>query len=81
MKENVMVDLSQIDKNQKAFIKTIHAQHSLKKRLQSLGLSAGQEVQVVETSLQKNTIKIALGFSSVALRLDEAKTVEVELAS
>ena len=35
-----MVDLSQIDKNQKAFIKTIHAQHSLKKRLQSLGLSA-----------------------------------------
>ena len=76
-----MVDLSQIDKNQRVLIKNINAQHGLKKRLQSLGLNVGQEVQVVETSLQKNTIKIALGFSSVALRLDEAKTVEVELAS
>jgi len=76
-----MVDLSQIDKNQRALIKNINAQHGLKKRLQSLGLNVGQEVQVVETSLQKNTIKIALGFSSVALRLDEAKAVEVELAS
>ncbi|GEM_PF-686780 len=76
-----MVDLSQIDKNQRALIKNISAQHGLKKRLQSLGLNVGQEVQVVETSLQKNTIKIALGFSSVALRLDEAKAVEVELAS
>lgn len=72
------MDLSQINKNQKAFIKQIHAQHILKKRLLSLGLSVGKEVEVVETSLQKNTLKVALGFSSVALRFDEAKMIEVE---
>ena len=75
-----MVDLSQINKNQKVLIKQIHAQHSLKKRLFSLGLGVGKEVEVVETSLQKNTIKVALGFSAVALRFDEAKTIEVEVA-
>jgi len=73
-----MVDLSQINKNQKVLIKQIHAQHALKKRLFSLGLGVGKEVEVVETSLQKNTIKVALGFSAVALRLDEAKMIEVE---
>ena len=73
-----MEDLSQINKNQKVLIKQIHAQHTLKKRLYSLGLGVGKEIEVVETSLQKNTIKVALGFSSVALRFDEAKMIEVE---
>ena len=50
------MDLSQITKNQKAFIKQIHAQHTLKKRFFSLGLNIGKEVEVVETSLQKNTL-------------------------
>ena len=74
------MDLSQITKNQKAHITHIHAQHSLKKHLFSLGLGVGKEVEVVETSLQKNTIKITLGFSAVALRFDEAKLIEVEVA-
>ncbi|WP_228447991.1 FeoA family protein [Sulfurospirillum diekertiae] len=47
------MDLSQINKNQKAHIKSIHAQNTLKKRLLSLGLGIGKEVEVVETSLQK----------------------------
>jgi len=75
-----MMDLSQITKNQKALIKSIHAQNTLKKRLLSLGLGIGKEVEVVETSLQKNTIKLSLGFSSIALRFDEAKLIEVEVA-
>lgn len=72
--------LSQITKNQKALIKQINAEQTLKKRLFSLGLGIGREVEVVETSLQKNTIKVALGVSSIALRLDEAKTIQVEVA-
>ena len=75
-----MMDLSQINTNQKALIKQIHAQNTLKKRLLSLGLGIGKEVTVVETSLQKNTIKLAIGFSSVALRFNEAKMIEVEVA-
>ena len=74
------MDLSQITKNQKALIKSIHAQNTLKKRLLSLGLGIGKEVEVVETSLQKNTIKLSLGYSSIALRFDEAKLIEVEVA-
>lgn len=76
-----MIELSQVSKDKTVLIKQINAQPSLKKRLFSLGLSVGKEITVSETSLQKNTIKIALGFSSVALRLDEAKAIVVEMAS
>ena len=79
--ENSMIELSQVSKDKTVLIKQINAQPSLKKRLFSLGLSVGKEITVSETSLQKNTIKIALGFSSVALRLDEAKAIVVEMAS
>jgi len=72
------MDLSQITKNQKALIKQIHAEHTLKKRLFSLGIGVDKEVVVLETSLQKNTIKIALGNNSIALRLNEAKLIDVE---
>ncbi len=72
------MNLSQIDKNQKVLIKDVHAQSTLKKRFFSLGISINKEVVVLETSLQKNTIKIALGSTSIALRLDEAKLIEVE---
>ncbi|AFL69366.1 FeoA family protein [Sulfurospirillum barnesii] len=75
------MDLSHVSTHQKVLIKAIHAQNVLKKRLLSLGLSVGKTVEVVETSLQKNTIKLALGFSSVALRLEEAKLIEVEALS
>lgn len=76
-----MIELSQVSKDKTVLIKQINAQPSLKKRLFSLGLSVGKEITVSETSLQRNTIKIALGFSSVALRLDEAKAIVVEMAS
>ncbi|MDD2384416.1 MAG: FeoA family protein [Sulfurospirillaceae bacterium] len=72
------MNLSQISKNTKVMIKTITAQSLLKKRLYSLGLGSGKEVEITEISLQKNTIKIALGFSSIALRMEEAKMIEVE---
>ncbi len=72
------MNLSQIEKNKKAKILKINAQTVLKKRLSSLDITVGKEVKILETSLQKNTIKIAIGLSSVALRLDEAKLIEVE---
>jgi ferrous iron transport protein A len=75
------MDLSQINTHQKVLIKAINAQNVLKKRLLSLGFGVGKTVEVVETSLQKNTIKLALGFSSVALRFEEAKLIEVEVLS
>lgn len=72
------MDLSQLDKHAKAVIVAVHAQSMLKKRLASLGVSEGKIIQVLEMSLQKNTIKIAVGTGSLALRLDEAKAIDVE---
>lgn len=72
------MDLSQAKKSEKLKIVHIHAQAMLKKRLSSLGVITGKEVEVLEMTIQKNTIKIAIGLSSIALRLDEAKLIEVE---
>ncbi|MBV5279391.1 MAG: ferrous iron transport protein A [Campylobacteraceae bacterium] len=72
------MNLSHIEKNTKVRIKEIKSPAILKKRLQSLGISAGKEVEVSEISLQKNTLKISLGFSFIALRMNEAQTIEVE---
>lgn len=72
------MDLSQIEKSKKAKIVKINAESLLKKRLASLDVTTGKEVTILETSLQKNTIKLAIGLSSIALRLDEAKLIEVE---
>jgi ferrous iron transport protein A len=75
------MNLAQLEKNQKGVIKQILAQSALKKRLFSLGIGIDKEITVLETSLQKNTIKIALGQSAVALRLDEAKLIEIEVGA
>lgn len=72
------MNLSQVQKNDKVKIVRINAPITLKKRLASLGVSVGKEVEVLETTIQKNTIKVGIGLGSVALRLDEAKCIDVE---
>ena len=72
------MNLSQAKKSEKFKIVSINAQTILKKRLSSLGVIVGKEVEVLETTIQKNTIKIGIGLGSIALRLDEAKLIEVE---
>lgn len=71
--------LSQAKKSEKLKIVQIHAQSILKKRLSTLGVIVGKEVEVLEMTIQKNTIKIGIGLGSIALRLDEAKLIEVEI--
>lgn len=73
------MDLSQIQKNQKVKILSINAQAILKKRLVSLGVMVGKEVEVLESTIQNNTLKIGIAQGFIALRLDEAKCVEVEI--
>jgi ferrous iron transport protein A len=77
-KGETSMDLSLVEKNKKVKVIDINAPTALKKRLASLGVSVGKEVEVLETTIQKNTIKIGIGLGSVALRLDEAKCVNVE---
>ena len=75
------MDLSQVQKDEKVRIVRIDAPIALKKRLASLGVNVGKEVEVLEMTLQKNTIKLGIGLGSVALRLDEAQCVHVEVCA
>ena len=70
--------LSSLQKNKKSIIKKINADDELKQRLSSFGVTVGSEVEVVECSLGKNTIKIVCEETAIALRLEEAKKIEVE---
>ena len=75
------MDLSQVQKDEKVRIVRIDAPIALKKRLASLGVNVGKEVEVLEMTLQKNTIKLGIGLGSVALRLDEARCVHIEVCA
>lgn len=72
------MNLSEVSKNTKATIVSINAPMALKKRLFSLGLSNGKEVEVLEKTIQNNTIKVAVGQGLLALRFNEAKSIDVE---
>jgi len=71
------MNLAEIGKGKMVKIVSIEAPIGLKKRLGSLGMSVGKEVEVLEMTLQKNTIKLGIGLGSVALRLDEAQCIHV----
>lgn len=70
--------LSNLDKDKTAVIKKIVCSDSLKKRFYSFGIIRGAEVFVENLSLAKNTIEINIENTSIALRFDEANTIEVE---
>ena len=73
------MNIADIKKGQMVRIISIDAPIVLKKRLSSLGVSVDKKVEVLEMTIQKNTIKIAVGLSAIALRLDEARCISVEV--
>jgi len=70
--------LSDLTKNQKAIITKIKCNDDLKQRFYSFGIVRGAELFVEATSLKKNTIEINIENTNIALRFDEANTIEVE---
>jgi len=70
--------LSDLDKNTTAVIRKIECNDELKKRFYSFGIIKGAEVFVENSSLTKNTIEINIENTSIALRFDEANTIEVQ---
>ena len=73
-----MITLDQLQKGDKAVIKAINASDELKHRLISFGILKGSEIEVRECALRKKTIEIAVNRSMIAIRIDEAKKIEVE---
>ena len=73
--------LTQLSKGDRAIITKISAQTSLKNRLSSFGVMRGEELTVKGCSLRKKTIEIEISSTLIALRAEEASTIEVEKIS
>lgn len=70
--------LSDLEKGQKAVIKKVNCEDELKQRFYSFGIIKGTEVTVNEVSLAKNTIAFDVDGTEIAIRIDEAKYIEIE---
>jgi Fe2+ transport system protein FeoA len=70
--------LSELENQDTALITQINSPLDLKQRLNSFGIFKGTEVKVENISLSKNTMSIEVEHTSIALRMDEANTIEVE---
>lgn len=75
-----MIKLSQMNAGDKAVVIRIDANDELKQRFFSLGLHKGSELQIKATSMAKSTMEIEVGTTLLALRFDEAKSIEVQRA-
>ena len=70
--------LSDLEKNDKAIIKRIvNAPTETKRRFNSFGIFKDVEITVDEVTLSKNTISIIVEDTKIALRIDEARYIEV----
>ena len=57
---------------------SIHANHQLKNRFYSFGIVKGAIARIEEVTLAKETLEIKINKTRVALRISEAKTIEIE---
>ena len=73
-----MKTLDRLKKDNTSNILKIYATGDLKTRLSSFGVTRGSSFRVLSCSARKQTIKIKIGSTQIALRLEEAQTIEVE---
>ncbi len=73
-----MQTLDQLQKGDKGVIVNINADDKLKHRLISFGLLKGSQIEIKECAIRKKTIEIEVGRTLIALRIDEAKKIEVK---
>ncbi|MBI3874086.1 MAG: ferrous iron transport protein A [Arcobacter sp.] len=71
--------LSDLKTNQTAIIKNIACELDLKKRFYSFGIVRNSIITIENLSFAKNTIGINVDGTLIALRLEEASNIEVEL--
>jgi len=70
--------LSELHKGERAIILRIGTDEDLKSRLFSFGVGRGSEVYVEACSMKKQTMEIEVDGTSIGLRAEEAKEIEVE---
>lgn len=72
------MNLSELHKGECGIITKVSAEQVLKSRLNSFGITKGARIYIIEQTMSKNTIEIRLHSTKIALRINEAKTIEVE---
>lgn len=72
--------LSELQKGECGKIISIDSDSVLKSRFSSFGICRSSTIYVIEHTISKNTIEIRVNNTKIALRLAEAKTIEVEKA-
>lgn len=72
------MNLSELQKGECGKILKITSNNVLKSRFNSFGITKGAIIYVIEQTLSKNTIEIKLHSTKIALRINEAKTIEIE---
>ncbi len=70
--------LSDLAIHKKAIIKSINCDNELKQRFYSFGIIKGETIVIETISFAKNTIEINVEDTSIALRVEEANSIEVE---
>ena len=70
--------LSELQKGDEARIIRLAADKTLRDRFGSFGIMPGETVVVRECSLARQTIKVDVGLSTVALRKEEADKILIE---
>ena len=74
-----MKKLSELEINQEAIIFKLNCNDELKQRFYSFGIIKGTPIKIDEISMAKNTIALDVDGTEIALRIDEAKQIDVEL--
>ncbi len=69
--------LSDLNINQEAVVDRIDCNDELKQRFYSFGIFKGSTVFVENISFARNTIEINVEDTSIALRVEEANSIEV----
>jgi ferrous iron transport protein A len=64
--------------NKPYIVKKLHTEGALRQRLISFGILKGEKITYLSSTALKNTYKIKVGKMSIALRLEEARKIEVE---
>lgn len=72
------MQLSEIKKGECGKIIQINSDTQLKSRFSSFGITRGAIVYVIEQTISKNTIEVRVNNTKIALRISEAKLIEVE---
>ena len=72
------MNLTELQKGNRAEILNISADKALKDRLNSFGVMKGEELVIKGCSLAKQTMEIEIGSTLIALRRDEAQKIEVK---